>query len=190
MRRTLVVLLVATTCSLQFTAGVAQAGTLKVSDKTPTEGHMVEITGTTGCNKRAGIYLRSSPRSVKTSTGNKVGFAIMPRNVGIRSNGAFSTTRRIRETSVASDKLDYLIVSSCKNAKGQRSGKYKITVLPFTGLPVLPQLLAGLGLIGSGTGLLRCSRRAGASGSRRRRSIKAARARREGLIARWALKAD
>lgn len=168
MRRALIVLLIATICSLHLAAGVAQAGRLRVTPRTQAEGNEIVITGKTGCRKRFGVHIRSLLKDGRR--------AIRSGSVPVNSNGTFSTTRRVRRTAVGTRAKNFTIVSHCRSARGQRSGRATLRVLPFTGLPVLPQLLVSVALIGTGAAMVRGDRRAGPSGRRRRRSRKPLRA--------------
>jgi hypothetical protein len=168
MRRAVIVFLIATICSLHLAAGVAQAGRLRVTPTTQAEGNEIVITGKTGCRKAAGVHIRSLLRDGRR--------AIKSGKVPVKRNGTFSTTRRVRTTAVGTRAKNFTIVSHCRSARGQRSGSATLRVLPFTGLPVLPQLLVGVALMGSGVAMVRGDRRAGASGRRRRRSTKPLRA--------------
>jgi hypothetical protein len=185
MRRALIVLLIAATCWLQPAGGVAEAGRLRVTPDRAAEGDRVGITGQTGsrCRKASGVRIRSL-----RNHGRK---AIRPGKVAVAGDGRYSMARPVLRSAVGSRASTYTIVGVCRTAGGlRRTGTTKLRVLPFSGLPVLPQLLVGFGLIGGGAALLRGDRRAGASGRRRKLSNKPLPGSRERMIARRAPKAD
>jgi hypothetical protein len=168
MRRALIVLLIATICSLHLAAGVAQAGKLRVTPSTQAEGNEIVISGKTGCRKAAGVHIRSLLRGGRR--------AIRSGKVPVKRNGTFFMKRLVRTTAVGTEARNFTIVSHCRSPRGQRSGRATLRVLPFTGLPVLPQLLVGFALIGGGVAMVRGDRRAGTARPRRRRSRKPLRA--------------
>jgi hypothetical protein len=185
MRRVVIVLLIAAISWLQPAADVAKAGRLRVTPGEARETREVQILGQTGsrCRKAAGVRIRSLRIGARR--------AITPGKVEVASDGRYSMTRRVRKSAVVHRARTYTIVGVCRTAAGlRRSGTAKLRVLPFSGLPVLPQLLVGFGLIGGGAALLRADGRHGASGRRRKLSNKPLPVSRERMIARRAPKAD
>jgi hypothetical protein len=158
MRRTVILLVMATILSLHLAVGVANAGTLKVkpnpqSESGPSGAKTVTISGTTGCSKAGDVYVRSlihSPGSKRR--------AITGRPLPIESDGSFKGGFTVRSTAVGIKRHHYPLVSTCGSAGGDPSGKTYLWVLPYTGLPVLPQLLGGVGLIASGAAMVRRGR--------------------------------
>jgi hypothetical protein len=158
MRRTVILLVMATILSLHLAAGVANAGTLKVKpnpqrESGPSGARTVTISGTTGCPMAGRVHVRShihSPGSTRR--------AIKGRKLEIRSDGSFKGDFTVRSTAVGLNRHHYPLVSHCGSAGGARSGKTYLWVLPYTGLPVLPQLLGGVGLIASGAVMVRRGR--------------------------------
>jgi hypothetical protein len=185
MRRAVLVLLIAAISWLQPAADVAKAGTLRVSPDEAGETEKVTMLGKTGrlCKKPKGVAIASLPIGSRK--------AIAPGKVAVASDGSYSLKRRIRKSAVVSRDRTFTIIGVCQTSKGlRRSGTAKLRVLPFSGLPVLPQLLVGFGLVGGGAALLRVDRRRGASGRRRKLSNKPLPISRERMIARRAPKAD
>jgi hypothetical protein len=163
-RRPIIVVVMVTIGCLLLGLGPAEAGTLKVRPPRRGPGGTVTFSGTTGCRPK--VYLSSQARRhIK---------AINPTSANVRRRtGTFGKNVTIRKQAKVRKDTPFTIVSRCKN--GKRSG-HVILTLAKTGLPVLPQLLVGFGLIGSGVAMLRGDRRAGTSRPRRRRSRKPLRA--------------
>jgi hypothetical protein len=160
-RRPIIVVVMVTIGCLLLGLGPAEAGTLKVRPPRRGPGGTVTFSGTTGCRPK--VYLSSQARGhIK---------AINPTSANVRRRpgrrtGTFGKNVTIRKQAKVRKDTPFTIVSRCKN--GKRSG-HVILTLARTGLPVLPQLLVGFGLIGSGVAMLRGDRRAGTSRPRRRR---------------------
>jgi hypothetical protein len=147
MRRTVIILIVATICSLQIAVGTAEAkGKLTVRPTTQDRGRKVHISGTAGCRNPRQVYIRSDPAGPNT--------AIQPKTKPLNSQNNFGTSPVIRSQARYGT---YTLVSRCPGS-GKVSATTKLR-LAHTGLPVLPQLLLGLGLIGGGAALVRGSRR-------------------------------
>jgi hypothetical protein len=161
-RRPIIALIMMTIGCLLLGLYPAEAGTLRVRPPRRGPGGTVTFSGTTGCRPK--VYLRSKAKGSKRP--------INPTSTNVRRRsgrrtGTFRKDVTIRKVKVRKD-TPFTIFSSCKK-KGKPSG-HVILTLARTGLPVLPQLLVGFGLIGSGVAMLRGDRRAGTSRPRRRRS--------------------
>src|SRR5215208_3100786 len=106
MRRTVILLVMATMVSLHLAVGVANAGTLKVKPNPQAETKPVTIWGTTGC-KTANVYVRSkihSPGSTRR--------AITGRPLPI-DHGSFTGDFTVRSTAVGINPHHYPLVSTC-----------------------------------------------------------------------------
>jgi hypothetical protein len=153
MRRKLPVLVMVTIAFSCLGAQVAEAGELWVRDKDnpAVEGQKVHIAGRTGCKGRVWI------RSTTWKPGKLKRKAISRKHPRVR-NGSFKATAYVRRDAVYDNRQHtYLLRSRCND--GTKSGETHLTVLPFTGLPVLPQALVAMGLIGGGVALVRGGRR-------------------------------
>jgi hypothetical protein len=163
MRRIFTVLVMATIIFSCLGVEVAEAGKLQVKDNPAVRREKIHLWGRSGCPRS--VYIRSTtwkPGNLKRKAINSVSTPVR--------DGYFYRTAFVRRDAVYDNKRHtYTLRSRCGN--GDLSGEVKLTVLPRTGLPVVPQLLLGMGLIGGGTVLLRGGRRARASdwGRRRRR---------------------
>jgi hypothetical protein len=132
-------------------------------------GEKVKYTATTSCRR---VYLRSDPGGPHT--------AIYPQTKTVHG-GSVTFVRVVRSgvdlRKVSSKK--FTIRARCNNRKGRTIGTVRLTVkrrLAFTGLPVLPQALLAVGLLGTGGLLLLLGRRrrSGQAGGRARRRFGAA----------------
>lgn len=154
MRRTVILLVMATMLSLHLATGVANAkGTISVGPNPQGELNTVTISGKTGCRKKGGVHVRSHVHQKE-----RWRRAIKGRVLKIHKKGRFRGDFTVRSTAVGDSAYHYPIVSHCKSARGKASGKTYLWVLPFTGLPVLPQLLVGIGLLASGAAMVRGGR--------------------------------
>jgi hypothetical protein len=153
MRRRFPVLVMATIAFYCLGVEVAEAGKLWVrnEDNPAVEHQKVHIAGQTGC--KGSVWIRSS-----TWKPGKLSRKAISSKHPYVSKGKFKATAYVRNDAVYdSRQYTYLLRSRCND--GRVSGETHLTVLPITGLPVLPQLLVGMGLIGGGTALVRGGRR-------------------------------
>jgi hypothetical protein len=164
MRRTVILLVMATMLSLHLATGVANAkGTISVGPNPQGELNKVTISGKTGCRKKGGVHVRSHVHDKEPWRR-----AIKGRVLKIHTKGKFKGVFTVRSTAVGDSAYHYPIVSHCKWARGKASAKTHLWVLPFTGIPVLPQLLGGVGLIASGAAMVRRGRTGPRNRPRRR----------------------
>ena len=153
MRRMFPVLVVATIAVSCLGVEVAEAGELWVREKDnpAVERQKVHIAGKTGCKGKVWI------RSATWKPGKLKRKAISSKHPKVK-RGSFRAAAYVRRDAVYDNRQHtYLLRSRCDD--GRTSGETYLTVLPFTGLPVLPQLLVGMGLIGGGAALVHGGRR-------------------------------
>jgi hypothetical protein len=144
-RKILTTLLLTFAC-LTLLAPAAEAS-LTGNHKKRDRGQYVMYTAKASCGK---AYLWSSPRTphpALTEQTKRISEGRAKFYKKVRSNAAYRK---------------HTVYARCNNAHGKGIGSYPLEVsLAVTGLPVLPQLLLGLGLLMTGSVLLVVSRKRG-----------------------------
>jgi hypothetical protein len=167
-RKVLVVLVVAVVVVLLAATTVEARDSLRASNRRRDRGDTVTYSGTTSCRS---VYLYSSPGGRRT--------ALNPQRKRV-VGGRFTFRKVVRRNAAY---RGYSVRARCNSRRGRLIGARGLRVGRLAvsgGLPVLPQLLLGLGLVEAGGILIAISRRprfpkprprvvrANASGARRR----------------------
>jgi hypothetical protein len=144
MIRKVLITLVLTAVWLALVAPAAEAS-LTGNHKYRKRLEYVMYTANASCGK---AYLWSSPRGSHTAVNEQTKTI---------SGGTVKFYKRVRSSAALQE---FKIYARCYNAKGTFIGKYPLVVtLANTGLPIVPQLLLGIGLLVTGSLLLVVSRK-------------------------------